>query len=82
MLGTGLGGLISVLDVEALIIGGGVAEIGEPWWTPLDAALRANPLPGAQGVALRRAALGSDAVVVGAAWLALNHHASSQQRNR
>lgn len=72
MLGTGLAGLLSVLDVEAVIIGGGVAELGELWWMPLEAALRASPLPGPQHVALRHAELGNNAVVVGAAWLALS----------
>lgn len=72
MLGTALAGLLSVLDVEAVIIGGGVAEISEPWWQPLERALRASVLPGPQRVALRRAELKNDAVVIGAAWLALS----------
>lgn len=72
MLGTALAGLLSVLDVEAVIIGGGVAELGEAWWQPLERALRASLLPGPQRVALRRAELKNDAVVVGAAWLALS----------
>lgn len=82
MLGTGLGGLLSVLDVDALIVGGGVAELGEEWWTPLEAALRASPLPGPQRVALRHAALGADAVVVGAAWLARQNIGVQHQGKR
>jgi len=82
MLGTGLSGLLNVLDVNALIVGGGVAELGERWWMPLEAALRANPLPGPRRVALRRAELGTGAVVVGAAWLALTHGVPSWQQRK
>lgn len=80
MLGIGLGGLLNVLDVQALIIGGGVAELGERWWAALEAALRSNPLPGPRSVALRRAGLGVDAVVIGAAWLALHRVVGSTQQ--
>src|SRR5687767_3345129 len=71
ILGLALGGLLNVLDAQAVIIGGGVAEIGEIWWAPLAAALRANPMPGPARVALLRAELGVDAGLIGAAWLAL-----------
>lgn len=46
ILGNVLGGLLNVLDPQALVIGGGVAELGDLWWGPLTAALRANPMPG------------------------------------
>jgi glucokinase len=74
ILGTALGGLLSVLDPQALIIGGGVAELGELWWQPLTAALRATPMPGPAGIELHPAALGVDAVLVGAGLLALKHN--------
>jgi glucokinase len=80
MLGTALGGLLTVLDVDALIIGGGVAELGERWWQPLEAALHVSPLPGPQRMAFRRAELGNDAVVVGAAWLALTSVGAQHER--
>jgi hypothetical protein len=47
-----------------------VAQLDNVWWGPLEAALRANPLPGPAQIALRRALLGVDAVLIGAAWLA------------
>ncbi len=72
ILGLALGGLLNVLDPQALIIGGGVAELGDLWWQPLEAALRANPMPGPARIAVRRALLGVDAVLIGAAWLALS----------
>jgi glucokinase len=75
ILGTALSGLLNVFDPQALIIGGGVVEMGEIWWQPFAAALRANPMPGPAQVALRRAQLGGHAVLIGAAWLALCEHA-------
>ena len=71
ILGLALGGLLNVLDPQALIVGGGVAELGDIWWQPLEAALRANPMPGPARIPVQRALLGVDAVLIGAAWLAL-----------
>lgn len=70
ILGTALAGLLNVLDPELLVIGGGVPEIGDMWWPHFENALRANPMPGPARVALRPAELGTDAALIGAAWLA------------
>lgn len=70
--GRALGGLVNVLDPEAVILGGGVMQAGRPVWEPLEIALRAETLPSASDVALRPAALGVDAAVIGAAALALD----------
>lgn len=72
ILGTSLAGVLNVLDPELLVIGGGVPEIGALWWTHFESALRANPMPGPAKIALRPAELGVDAVLIGAAWLALS----------
>lgn len=69
VLGTAIGGLLNVLDLPVVVIGGGVAELGEVWWTPLTAALRANPSPGPARVTIARAQLGGAAPLVGAAFL-------------
>ena len=71
-LAQGLNGLLCALDPQALIIGGGVAALGDPWWVPLEATLRANPMPGPARVALHHAALGTDATLIGAACLILD----------
>ena len=79
ILGLTLGGLLAVLDPQALVIGGGVAELGDEWWGPLEAALRTSPLPGPAQIALRPAQLGADAVLIGAAWLARARAAGLQE---
>jgi glucokinase len=77
ILGASLGGLLNVFDPEVLVIGGGVPEIGDLWWQHFEAALRANPMPGPSQIALRRAELGTDAVLGGAAWLAFSRLATT-----
>lgn len=72
ILGMALGGVLNIFDAEALVIGGGVPEMGELWWTHFETALRANPMPGPANVQLRPAELGTDAALAGAAWLAFN----------
>ncbi|MCG8346758.1 MAG: ROK family protein [Chloroflexales bacterium] len=76
VLGLTLGGLLNVIDPQALIVGGGVTELGDPWWQPFVAALRANPMPGPARIAVLPAQLGQHAVLIGAAWLALCEHAA------
>ncbi len=71
ILGKALAGVLNLIDPEALVIGGGVPMLGTLWWEPFTVALRANPLPGPARVVLRQAILGTDAVMIGAAWLAL-----------
>lgn len=72
ILGTSLGGVLNIFDPEALVIGGGVPEMGDLWWRHFETALRANPMPGPANVQLRPAELGTDAALAGAAWLAFN----------
>ena len=72
ILGMALGGVLNIFDAEALVIVGGVPEMGDLWWTHFETALRANPMPGPANVQLRPAELGTDAALAGAAWLAFN----------
>jgi glucokinase len=71
VLGTVLGGLSNVLDPDVVVIGGGVANLGDMFFDPLESALRRHALVGPDRVRIRRAALGDLAAVVGAASLAL-----------
>ncbi|GAA1713608.1 ROK family protein [Nonomuraea bangladeshensis] len=70
-LGQAIGGLMNVLDPEIVIVGGGVAGCGEPWWGPLRAAVAAETLPALRDVPVRPAALSATAALLGAARLAL-----------
>ncbi|AXK37474.1 ROK family protein [Streptomyces armeniacus] len=69
-LGVALAGLVNTFDPELVVIGGGVADIGAPFTDPLEEGLRGGLLPAVRTVRLARAALGSDASVLGAATLA------------
>ncbi|HJV03754.1 MAG TPA: ROK family protein [Actinomycetota bacterium] len=72
-LGEGIAGLVNVLDTEAVVVGGGVAEEGDLILDParrafLDAVEASGDRP---EVPILQAALGNDAGAIGAADLAL-----------
>ncbi|WP_435818769.1 ROK family protein [Kitasatospora cineracea] len=69
-LGQAIGGLANVLDPDLVLIGGGVAHCGPPWWDPLRAAFAAELLPPLAELPLTACALGPTAAIVGAARLA------------
>jgi glucokinase len=69
--GQALGGLINILDPEVVVVSGGLADAGELWWTPMEAALRQELLAPLASVPVVRATLGNTAAVVGAAKLVL-----------
>jgi glucokinase len=81
ILGLGLGGLLSALDPQALIIGGSVPDSGKLWWTAFETALRSSPMPGPARIALRPAQLGAHAVVIGAGWMALGKSQELRTKN-
>ena len=74
-LGLGLGGLINLLGPDVVVVGGGVtAAIGEPFLDLVRAAAREQVLVDPEGrIAIKSAALGDDAGVLGAALLAHEH---------
>ncbi len=65
-----VGGLVNVLDPAAVVVGGGVTGLGEPWWRALRDAVPAETLPGLAGVPVLASTLGPDAPLLGAASLA------------
>ena len=69
-LGAVLAGFVTAINPEAVVIGGGVPLIGALWWDALEAAFRANLPPLLRGTPLLPAALGAEAVLLGAALLA------------
>ncbi len=68
-LGFGIGTVITLLNPERVVIGGGVTKAGERWWAQVCAAARANTLPQMR-VAIVPAQLGDDAPLWGALALA------------
>ncbi|ASN22352.1 ROK family protein [Arthrobacter sp. YN] len=69
--GQAVGGLINILDPETVVISGGLADAGEIWWKPMEAALRRELLAPLVAIPVLRATLGNTAAIVGAAKLVL-----------
>src|SRR5699024_12458491 len=64
-----LGGIANLVSPEVIVIGGGLAETDETWWAPLREAFAADLIPATAGTPLRKAELGQDAALLGAASL-------------
>lgn len=71
MLGLGLVSLANLFDPDRIVIGGGLAQLGDPLLEPARRVLGERALPAARTCPVVFAALGSDAAVIGAAALAL-----------
>jgi glucokinase len=67
--GAGLAGAINLINPERVILGGGVTEAGERWWSVVRATARAQVLPEIR-VEIQPAALGGDSPLWGAVALA------------
>lgn len=72
--GQAVGGLINILDPATVVVSGGLADAGDPWWRPMERALRAELLAPLADVPVLPASLGNTAAMVGAAKLVLNQH--------
>ncbi len=66
-LGTAMAGMVTLLDPACVVVGGGVAQAGPVWWTPLTAAFRANLVDLVADIPLLPAVLGTRAALFGAA---------------
>lgn len=69
--GQAVGGLANILDPQVVVVSGGLADAGAPWWEPMERALRAELLPALSGLPVLRAKLGNSAAMVGASRLIL-----------
>lgn len=65
--GAAIGGLVNVLDPDAVVVGGGVVGVGETWWHALTETVGAETLPSLRDVTLVRSSLGGRAALLGAA---------------
>ncbi len=71
-LGIAVANAVHLLDPERVVIGGGVAELGEAWLRPVRASYRSHIFGPATDTPIVAAALGYDAGVIGAAALAMS----------
>ncbi len=70
VLGRALSGVVTLFDFDAVVIGGGVAQIGPAFLEPVRTALAAEALPEGRDTPVLAASLGTDAPLAGAALLA------------
>lgn len=68
--GAAVGGLVNLLDPDVVVVGGGVAALGDRWWEQLREAVAREVLPSLRDAPVLASALGDDAAVLGAAALA------------
>ncbi|TVR20218.1 MAG: ROK family protein [Anaerolineaceae bacterium] len=68
-----------LLDPAALIVGGGVPEIGERWWRPFYERLRAYPARTLAHIDIQRAELRANAVMFGASCMAWKRYQGANQ---
>ncbi|WP_337002160.1 MULTISPECIES: ROK family protein [unclassified Microbacterium] len=69
-LGRGLASANAVLDAGVIVVGGGVAEIGERYLSAVQEAYRSAAMPGPSAARVVPAQLGIDAALTGAALIA------------
>lgn len=69
-LGIILAGCATALNPAAVVVGGGVPQIGALWWDALEAGFRGSLPPPVAATPLLPARLGANAVLLGAAMLA------------
>ena len=65
--GRAIAGAVTLLDPERVVVTGGVAQIGETWWAPMERAFRAEVIDVLQNTVLLPGELGADAPLLGAA---------------
>ncbi len=70
-LGFGLASLANILDPDLIVIGGGLADLGDALLDPARRVLRRFALPGPARCPVVPAALGAEAAVIGAAALGM-----------
>ncbi|WP_129667474.1 ROK family protein [Phytoactinopolyspora endophytica] len=75
-LGEAMAGMITLLDPEMVVVGGGLVHVGTRWWNVLVDTISAHLTPPVANTAVVPAALGPDAALVGAAryaWMNIGH---------
>ena len=65
--GRAIAAAVTLLDPERVVVTGGVAQIGEVWWSPMIRAFRSEAIDALQHVPVLPGLLGADAPLLGAA---------------
>ena len=68
-LGVAIANAVNLLDVECVVIGGGVSRAGEYWWNNVQEAVREGVLNVSPDVSLARSTLDGNETILGAAAL-------------
>lgn len=69
-----IAGIVTTLDPDLVVVGGGLAEAGELWWQAVLGGLRTELLDELQSVRIERSSMGTAAALAGAgrtAWMQL-----------
>ena len=69
-LGEALAGVANVVAPEVVVVGGGVADSGERWWSALRERTERGLVPALRGLPLVPSELGADAALLGAGHMA------------
>lgn len=70
-----LAGIMNTIDVEEIVIGGGLSEAGDALLAPLRLVVDAHIFPQIRGnYHVKKAALGNDAGIYGAVYYCLSVH--------
>jgi glucokinase len=65
--GRAIAAVVTVLDPDAVLVTGGMAEAGTLWWEAMESTLRSELIDPLAAVPVLRAVLGNEAAIVGAA---------------
>lgn len=66
-LARGVAGIVTTLDPDLVVVGGGLAEAGPLWWRPFEDTLRAELIDVLADIPVLPAAAGQTAAIIGAA---------------
>lgn len=75
-LGKALAGVATVIDPDAIIISGGLAQVGQMWWQPLRESFANDAIDPLRDVPIVAAQLGEKAPILGAAYSVLESYSA------
>ncbi|RFA08107.1 hypothetical protein B7R54_01910 [Subtercola boreus] len=73
-LGRTLGGLINALDPDVVVVGGGLSDGGDRWWSAVSRGVETEVIPVLRACPIVPAELGGDAALAGAAAVFRSEH--------